>query len=104
MAEASTAGSHGGLLRCWLSSFVYPLQLSRGRVECQGLPLQRVWGEFAIRILRLEKETQVIVQFPDNPVARDSVTQYVTALKSVYARVADAHSALPAQGAGVVGR
>lgn len=60
-------------------------------------------GELAIRVFRLEKETQVIVQFPGNPVARDSVTRYITALKSVYARVADAHGALPAQGTGVVG-
>jgi mycolipenoyl-CoA---2-(long-chain-fatty acyl)-trehalose mycolipenoyltransferase / long-chain-acyl-CoA---trehalose acyltransferase len=60
-------------------------------------------GEFAIRVFRLEKETQVIVQFPDNPIARDSVTRYMTAMKSVYARVADAHSALPAQNTGVVG-
>ena len=30
----------------------------------------------------------MVVQFPDNPVARDSVTRYMTALKSVYARVA----------------
>ena len=59
--------------------------------------------EFAIRIFRLEKETRVIVQFPDNPVARDSVTRYLTALKSVYARVTDTHSALPAQDTGVVG-
>ena len=60
-------------------------------------------SEFDIRVFRLQKETQVIVQFPDNPVARDSVTQYVTAMKSVYARVADAHGALPTQGTGVVG-
>jgi mycolipenoyl-CoA---2-(long-chain-fatty acyl)-trehalose mycolipenoyltransferase / long-chain-acyl-CoA---trehalose acyltransferase len=60
-------------------------------------------GELAIRVFRLEKETQVIVQFPDNPVARDSITRYITALKSVYARIADAHGALPAQGNGVVG-
>ena len=60
-------------------------------------------GEFAIRVVRLENETRVIVQFPDNPVARDSVTRYITALKSVYARVTDTHSALPAQGTGVVG-
>ena len=31
-----------------------------------------------------------MVRFPDNPVARDSVTRYITALKSVYTRVADA--------------
>ncbi len=29
-----------------------------------------------------------MVRFPDNPVARDSITRYITALKSVYARVA----------------
>ena len=57
-------------------------------------------GEFDLRVFRLEKETQVIVQFPDNPVARDSVTRYITALKSVYARVADAHGALPAKNRG----
>jgi mycolipenoyl-CoA---2-(long-chain-fatty acyl)-trehalose mycolipenoyltransferase / long-chain-acyl-CoA---trehalose acyltransferase len=51
-------------------------------------------GELAIRVIRLEKETQVIVQFPDNPVARDSITRHITALKSVYTRVADAHAAL----------
>jgi hypothetical protein len=60
-------------------------------------------GEFQVRVFRLEKETRVIVQFPDNPVARDSVTRYIAALKSVYARVADAHGALPARGTGVVG-
>jgi mycolipenoyl-CoA---2-(long-chain-fatty acyl)-trehalose mycolipenoyltransferase / long-chain-acyl-CoA---trehalose acyltransferase len=59
-------------------------------------------GDLHIRVFRLEKETQVIVQFPDNPVARDSITRYITALKSVYARVADAHGALSAQGTGVV--
>ena len=59
-------------------------------------------GELAIRVFRLEKETQVIVQFPDNPVARDSITRYIAALKSVYARVADARGVPSAQGTGVV--
>lgn len=49
-------------------------------------------GEFAIRVFRLEKETQVIAQFPDNPIARDSVSRYLAALKTIYARVADTHS------------
>jgi hypothetical protein len=44
--------------------------------------------DFLIRVTRLEKETQLMVRFPDNPVARDSITRYVTAVKSVYARVA----------------
>lgn len=45
--------------------------------------------DFSVRVMRLEKETQLVVRFPDNPVARDSMTRYVTAVKSVYARVAD---------------
>jgi hypothetical protein len=52
-----------------------------------------VAADFNIRIMRLENETHVVVRFPDNPVARDSVTRYITALKSVFARVADAHAA-----------
>lgn len=50
-------------------------------------------GEFDMRVFRLEKVTQVIVQFPDNPVARDSVNRYITVLQSVYARVANAPNA-----------
>ena len=58
-----------------------------------GTYFSGVAAEFNIRVFRLETETQVMVRFPDNPIARDSVTRYITALKSVYARVADAHAA-----------
>jgi mycolipenoyl-CoA---2-(long-chain-fatty acyl)-trehalose mycolipenoyltransferase / long-chain-acyl-CoA---trehalose acyltransferase len=44
-----------------------------------------VAADFGIRIMRLEKETHLMVRFPNNPVARDSITRYITALKSVYA-------------------
>ena len=37
----------------------------------------------------LEKETFLVTRFPDNPVARDSMTSYITAVKSVYAGVAN---------------
>jgi mycolipenoyl-CoA---2-(long-chain-fatty acyl)-trehalose mycolipenoyltransferase / long-chain-acyl-CoA---trehalose acyltransferase len=43
-------------------------------------------ADFNIRVMRLEKETHLVVRFPDNPVARDSITRYVAAVKSVYAR------------------
>lgn len=56
-----------------------------------------VAADFNIRVMRLEKETHVVVRFPGNPVARDSVSRYITVLKSVYARVADAHGAMPAR-------
>jgi hypothetical protein len=44
-------------------------------------PLSTIVGRF--------DETTVSVLFPHNPVARESITQYVAALKSVCVRVAD---------------
>lgn len=49
-----------------------------------GVPAQ-----FDIRVNRLEDETHLVVLFPDNPVARESVTRYIAALKPVYLRVAE---------------
>ncbi|MCW2652473.1 MAG: acyltransferase [Mycobacterium sp.] len=49
-----------------------------------GVPAQ-----FDIRVNRFEKETRLLVLFPDNPVARESVTRYIATLKSVYVRVAE---------------
>ncbi|WIM88719.1 condensation domain-containing protein [Candidatus Mycobacterium wuenschmannii] len=46
-------------------------------------------AQFDIRVTRLENETRAVVLFPDNPVARESVTQFLTLLKSVYVRVAE---------------
>jgi len=51
-------------------------------------------AQIDIRVNRLEKETQVIALFPNNPVARESVTRYITALKSVYVRVAEGCDAM----------
>jgi 2'-acyl-2-O-sulfo-trehalose (hydroxy)phthioceranyltransferase len=44
-------------------------------------PLSTIVGRF--------DETTVSVLFPDNPVARGSIAQYLTALKSVCVRAAD---------------
>jgi mycolipenoyl-CoA---2-(long-chain-fatty acyl)-trehalose mycolipenoyltransferase / long-chain-acyl-CoA---trehalose acyltransferase len=49
----------------------------------------RVPARFDLRVNRYEKETHVIVFFPNNPVARRSVDRYIEALKSVYVRVAE---------------
>jgi mycolipenoyl-CoA---2-(long-chain-fatty acyl)-trehalose mycolipenoyltransferase / long-chain-acyl-CoA---trehalose acyltransferase len=46
-------------------------------------------AQFDIRVTRLENETRAVVLFPDNPVARESVTQFLAMLKSVYVRVAE---------------
>lgn len=50
---------------------------------------------FDLRVNRYEKETQVIVFFPDNPIARESVTRYLVTLKSVFGGVAEELSATP---------
>ena len=53
----------------------------------------RTPAQFDLRVNRLENQTQVMVMFPDNPVARESVTRYIAALKSVYIRVAEGRDA-----------
>jgi hypothetical protein len=55
-----------------------------------GVPAQ-----FDIRVTRLQDETRAVVLFPDNPVARESVTQFLALLKSVYVRVAERRYCAP---------
>jgi hypothetical protein len=50
--------------------------------------------QLSIFVYRLD-DTAVTIVFPKNPVARESVTRYLDALKSVYARVADGRDAVP---------
>lgn len=45
-------------------------------------------------VIRLQKATMATVLFPNNPVARESVTRYVEAMKSVCARVAEGRDAV----------
>jgi hypothetical protein len=54
----------------------------------------RIPSQVAIRVNRLENETQMIVLFPNNPIARESVSHFVDAMKSVYSRVADCGGAI----------
>ncbi|MBS4726892.1 acyltransferase [Mycobacterium sp. SM1] len=57
----------------------------------------RIPSQVAIRVNRLENETQMIVLFPDDPVARESITRYLAAAKSVYVRVAEHGGAMRPQ-------
>ena len=50
----------------------------------------RIRAQLDIRVLRLEKKTVITVAFPNNPVTRDSVTQYIATIKSLYAAVSSA--------------
>lgn len=45
--------------------------------------------QMSIYVIRVEKETAITVMFPDNPIARESVTRYLKTLKSVFERVAE---------------
>ncbi|WP_082995672.1 condensation domain-containing protein [Mycobacterium alsense] len=53
-------------------------------------------ARFDLRVNRYEKETHAMVFFPDNPVARESVTRYVETLKSIYLRVTGGRAAVAA--------
>jgi len=57
----------------------------------------RIPSQVAIRVNRLENETQMIVLFPNNSIARESVTRFIGAVKSVYSRVADRGGAMTPQ-------
>jgi hypothetical protein len=50
----------------------------------------RIRAQLDIRVLRLENKTVITVAFPNNPVTRESVTQYIATIKSVYATVSSA--------------
>jgi hypothetical protein len=45
-------------------------------------------------VIRLFDEVSLMVSFPDNPIARESVTRYVEVLKSVFVRVAEGYEAV----------
>jgi hypothetical protein len=54
-----------------------------------GIPAQ-----FDIRVNRFEDEAHAIVMFPNNPVARESVSRYIATLRSVYLRIAQGRDAV----------
>jgi hypothetical protein len=45
--------------------------------------------QIGIWVNRGERETTVTVAFPNNPIARESIDRYLTAMTAVYASVAD---------------
>jgi mycolipenoyl-CoA---2-(long-chain-fatty acyl)-trehalose mycolipenoyltransferase / long-chain-acyl-CoA---trehalose acyltransferase len=51
-------------------------------------------GRINIRVLRLENETQLVVVFPKNPIASESVSRYVKAMKSAFTSVAEGRTAI----------
>jgi mycolipenoyl-CoA---2-(long-chain-fatty acyl)-trehalose mycolipenoyltransferase / long-chain-acyl-CoA---trehalose acyltransferase len=62
-------------------------RLNAGVHEDGGIP-----ARVCVWVNRLPEETWVTVFLPDNPVAHDSVTQYLAAMRSIYVRVAQGRS------------
>jgi mycolipenoyl-CoA---2-(long-chain-fatty acyl)-trehalose mycolipenoyltransferase / long-chain-acyl-CoA---trehalose acyltransferase len=72
-------------------------------IDVRSIPLSSQWEELNVGIYgdsrlsdqvcvwvnRFETETTLTVSFPENPVARDSVSRYVNAVQSAYRRAAD---------------
>ncbi|EUA94012.1 trehalose-2-sulfate acyltransferase papA2 domain protein [Mycobacterium ulcerans str. Harvey] len=93
-------GQWGAPLLFYLDAGIPPLSaMANSHVEGLRARLCHdggMMGQIDIRVNRLEKETQLTVLFPNNPVARESVTRYVEALKSAFVRVAEGRDVMPA--------
>ncbi|AXN44290.1 SL659 acyltransferase papA1 [Mycobacterium marinum] len=94
-------GQWGAPLLFYLDAGIPPLSaMANSHVEGLRARLCHdggMMGQIDIRVNRLEKETQLTVLFPNNPVARESVTRYVEALKSAFVRVAEGRDVMPAR-------
>jgi condensation domain-containing protein len=72
-------------------------------IDVRSIPVSSQWDELnggiygdsrlsdqvCMWVNRFEKETTLTVSFPQNPIALESITWYIEALKSVYLRVAE---------------
>lgn len=53
--------------------------------------------QLTIFISRFPTETTLMIAYPDNPVARESITRYVDLVKSTFARVCEQNDVVPAR-------
>jgi 2-O-sulfo trehalose long-chain-acyltransferase len=80
----------GNFVMSFLDASIAPLSAVASsdldfRIHDEG----RVSHQVSMWVGRFRRETRVMVLFPNNPVARESVARYVAAMKSVFVRVAD---------------
>ena len=79
----------GNFVMSFLDASIAPLSaLANSELNFRIYDEGRVSHQVSMWVTRLQHETTVTALFPDNPVAFASVTRYVEAMKSVYARVA----------------
>ena len=65
------------------------------RIECRALRRrQNSPGSNQYPSDRFENETQLVVVFPKNPIASESVSRYVRAMKSAFTSVAEGRTAV----------
>jgi 2-O-sulfo trehalose long-chain-acyltransferase len=80
----------GNFVLSFLDGSIAPLSAVAGsdldfRIYDEG----RVSHQVSMWVGRFRQETRVMVLFPNNPIARESVARYIAAMKSVFVRVAD---------------
>ena len=80
----------GNFVMSFLDASIAPLSaVTSSELDFRIYDDGRVSHQVSMWVCKFRNETRVTVLFPNNPVARESVTRYVAAMKSVYARVAD---------------
>lgn len=94
-------GQWGAPLLFYLDAGIPPLS-ALANCHVEGLHARLchdggMMGQIDIRVNRFEKETQLTVLFPNNPIARESVTRYAETLKAAYVRVAEGREVMPAR-------
>jgi hypothetical protein len=80
----------GNFVMSFLDTSIAPLSaVASSDLDFKIYDEGRVSHQVSMWVGRFRQETRVMVLFPNNPVARESVTRYIAAMKSVFVRVAD---------------
>ncbi len=84
------ASRPGNFVMSFLDASIAPLStVANSELSFRIYDEGRVSHQVSMWVKRLQRETTVTVLFPDNPVARGSVANYLEAMKSAYSGVAD---------------
>ncbi len=80
----------GNFVMSFLDASIAPLStVANSELNFRIYDEGRVSHQVSMWVNRYQHETTVTVLFPDNPIARESVTNYLAAMKSMYVRAAD---------------
>jgi hypothetical protein len=70
-----------------------------GRANTRVFTYGKIAARVCMWINKFHEETTVTASFPDNPIARESVSRYLETMKSVYVRIADGRCEMARTGA-----